>query len=181
VLKKLATKLSTFYVLATFGSALTIFATIANGNGLTTPRSITQIGQKISVKFGFFNRKILDRSDGCLALSLDGSWNAVDCYLDKPYVCQVPRVPSPTTPKPVITTTIKPTTIRTTSTRKIVTTTKKPGTTCPFGWSYLSGKCYKVINVFTNPLGCYPYSAVEASIHNDEQNQLIGREFLKFN
>lgn len=35
--------------------------------------------------------------DDCLALLLNGSWQGVDCFEDKPYVCQLKSIKVPTT------------------------------------------------------------------------------------
>ncbi|KAI6173924.1 Lectin C-type domain protein [Aphelenchoides besseyi] len=108
----------------------------------------------------------------CSSMNLvDGQWVATDCYLSKPYVCQVPTLESTHSfASPTNQTT-------TVSSGRTSTPTKKPSKPadkhCDEDWSYFKNtkRCYKVVE---DPEECYSHQSTAATVHSKHENEFIG-------
>uniref|UniRef100_A0A914PLR7 C-type lectin domain-containing protein n=1 Tax=Panagrolaimus davidi TaxID=227884 RepID=A0A914PLR7_9BILA len=103
-------------------------------------------------------------SDCGAVIMQGGKWRAVDCFLQKPYVCTVPSLDALTT-----------TTVVTTPK---ITTTSKPKS-CPDSWTFYetTGFCYRVFIENATWLEaedrCKVDGAHLASIHNSNENNFV--------
>uniref|UniRef100_A0AC35EWB2 C-type lectin domain-containing protein n=1 Tax=Panagrolaimus sp. PS1159 TaxID=55785 RepID=A0AC35EWB2_9BILA len=118
-------------------------------------------------------------SDCGAVLMQGGRWRAVDCFLQKPYVCTISALDAPSTIGLTTTTTVSPTTTSSTSmvpsTKR--TTTSKPKS-CPVSWTYYdtTGFCYVVLQgeTWINAENrCQFENGHLASIHNLDEDLFL--------
>uniref|UniRef100_A0AC35FRV7 C-type lectin domain-containing protein n=1 Tax=Panagrolaimus sp. PS1159 TaxID=55785 RepID=A0AC35FRV7_9BILA len=103
----------------------------------------------------------------CASAIMNGAkWRSEDCFIDKPFVCEIKQLLS-------------------VSSSTTTTTTRKPNI-CPDSWIYYNSTnfCYKAFQMFKTwydaEAECENQGAHLASIHNHEENVFITCKFDYF-